>query len=206
MTSTTIRSQVVEEQAEPAWEIARLFPAQGAWSEADYLLLPTNHLVEFSHGRVEVLPVPTQSHQLIVLFLYRALYEFVTTRSLGTVLIAPLRVRLWPGKIRESDVVFMLAEHAGRRHEAYWEGADLVMEVVSPDDPQRDLVTKRQEYAQAGISEYWIVDPQAQTITVLRLEQDQYVEHGQFGRGMVATLALLEGFEVEVDAVLDAAS
>jgi Uma2 family endonuclease len=202
MTSTTTRSQVVDEQAEPAWEIATLFPAQGTWSEEDYLLLPTNHLVEFSHGRVEVLPMPTQSHQLIVLFLYRVLYEFVTARRLGTLLIAPLRVRLWPGKFREPDLVFMLAEHADRRHDAYWGGADLVMEVVSPDDPQRDLVTKRQEYAQAGIPEYWVVDPQAETITVLRLDHDQYVEHGQFGRGMVATSALLEGFEVEVDGVL----
>jgi hypothetical protein len=70
MTSTTPPTQTFDDQAEPAWEIATLFPAQGAWSEADYFLLPTNHLVEFSHGRVEVLPMPTQSRQLIVLFLY----------------------------------------------------------------------------------------------------------------------------------------
>src|SRR5687767_15399448 len=68
-------AQTIEAQAEPAWEIATIFPLQGAWSEADYLSLNTNHLVEFSHGRVEVLPMPTQSHQLIVLFLYRLLYE-----------------------------------------------------------------------------------------------------------------------------------
>jgi hypothetical protein len=72
-----------------------------------------------------------------------------------------------------------------RRQNAYWTGADLVIEVVSPDDPQRDLVTKRSEYAQAGIPEYWIVDPQTETITVLRLEDARYVEHGVFrpGRG-----------------------
>jgi len=127
----------------------------------------------------------------------------VTGRALGTLLLAPLPVRLWPGKFREPDVVFMLAEHADRRHEAYWEGADLVMEVVSPDDPQRDLVTKRQEYAEAGIPEYWIVDPQAEMMTVLRLEQGQHVEYGRFGRGTVATLALLDGFQIEVDAVLN---
>ena len=146
--------------------------------------------------------MPTQYHQLVVLFLYRALYAFIEARALGTVLIAPLRVRLWPGKFREPDVVFMLAAHAARRHEAYWEGADLVMEVVSPDDPQRDLVTKRQEYAEARIPEYWIVHPENTTITVLRLDQRRYVEHGLFQPGAVATSALLPGFELDVQAAL----
>jgi len=192
-------------EAEPAWDIATLFPAQGAWSEEDYLLLPTNHLVELSDGRVEVLPMPIHSHQLIVLFLYRALYDFVAARALGTLLVAPLSVRLWPGKFRQPDLLFMLAAHAARMHEAYWEGADLAVEVASPDHPERDLVTKREEYAQVGIAEYWIVDPPAATITVLRLEAERYVEHGSFGRGAVASSALLEGFKVAVDEVFGGA-
>lgn len=204
MTSTTISEQTIDDQAEPPWEIATLFPAQGAWSEEDYLLLPTNHLVELSHGRVEVLRMPTQSHQLIVFFLARVLHDFIAARALGTLLIAPLRVRLWPGTFCEPDLVFMLAASAARRHEAYWEGADLVMEVVSPDDPQRDLVVKRREYAEAGIAEYWIVDPRSRTITVLRLEDDDYIEHGHFEPGEEAASALLVGFKIAVDAVFAA--
>jgi len=111
---------------EPTWEVAHLFPAQGTWSEEEYLALDTNHLVEFSHGRLEVLVMPTESHQLMVLYLYRMLLAFVEARQLGVVLVAPFRVRLWPGKYREPDVVFMLTEHASRRHERFWEGADLV--------------------------------------------------------------------------------
>src|SRR3954465_7048406 len=63
-------------QAEPAWEIARLFPAQGNWSEQDYLSLThdTNWLVEFSDGSIEVLPMPKTSHQLIVQFLNNLLF------------------------------------------------------------------------------------------------------------------------------------
>ena len=49
-------------------------------------------------------------------------------------------------------------------------GADLVIEVVSDQGRPRDLEIKRQEYAQAGIPEYWIVDPQLEQITVLALE------------------------------------
>src|SRR3954454_25249648 len=94
-------------RSEPAWDVAHLFPDQGTWSEEEYLALNVNRLVEFSHGSLEVLAMPTTSHQLIVAALYRALLAFVTAQELGTVLFAPLRVRLWPGKFREPDLVFL---------------------------------------------------------------------------------------------------
>jgi Uma2 family endonuclease len=194
-------------EAEPAWDIARLFPSQGAWSEAEYLGLETNHLVEFSHGYVEVLPMPTDKHQSIVLFLFTLLAAYAE-RIEGKVLVAPMRLRLWPEKIREPDLLFLADAGDPRRQNAFWTGADLVMEVVSPDDPQRDLVVKRAEYAQAGIPEYWIVDPQAEEITVLHLsadgEETAYVEFGRFGRGATAASATYSDLTADVAAVLDA--
>src|SRR5207237_10469473 len=55
---------------EPTWEVARFYPLQGEWTEADYLALPTNQLVELSDGRLEFLPMPKHFHQMIVAFLY----------------------------------------------------------------------------------------------------------------------------------------
>ena len=191
---------------QPAWEIAHLFPYQGGWEEYDYLELETNHLVEYNDGYVEVLEMPTQTHQLIVAYLYGLLLSFAKKYQLGLVLFAPLRVRLRPRLIREPDVVFMRAEHAERRSDKQWERADLVMEVVS-DDPksrERDLETKRSEYAQAGIPEYWIVDPTLETITVLKLTDDTYEVQGEFKRGETAGSALLDGFTVDVSAAFDA--
>ena len=78
-----------------------------------------------------------------------------------------------------------------------------MLEVVSPDKAERDLVDKRREYAEAGIPEYWIVNPADETITVLKLDGDAYAEHGTFRRGESATSALLAGFAVRVDAVFD---
>ena len=99
----------------------------------------------------------------------------------------------------------MLAEHRERVGEQYWEGADLVMEVVSDDDRRRDLQTKRFEYARAGIPEYWIVDPQLEQVTVLVLaDGNRYRQHGCFQRGQRAASVLLAGFDVDVDAVLPA--
>ncbi|MCY3992666.1 MAG: Uma2 family endonuclease [Caldilineaceae bacterium] len=186
---------------ELTWEIARLFPAQGHWSEEEYLALDTNHLIEFSLGQLEILPMPTQSHQLLVIALFELLRNFVREGQLGTVLLAPMRVQLWPGKFREPDILFMRSEHDDRRSDRFWEGADLVMEVVSPDDPERDKVTKRREYAQSGIPEYWIVDPAGASISVLTLQGKEYALHGEFVSGEAATSVLLDRFTVEVAAV-----
>lgn len=188
------------DQPEPAWDVALLFPPQGQWSEEEYLALDTNRLVEFSHGYIEVLEMPTQRHQIIVALLYHLLLEFIAARRLGMVLFAGLRVRLWPGKFREPDVVFMTREHDERRHDEYWEGADLVMEIVS-SNRELDLVKKRREYAQAGIPEYWIVDMGKETIMVLHLEGEHYRTHGLYERADVAVSATLEGFQVAVGEV-----
>jgi Uma2 family endonuclease len=198
---------------EPTWDIAYLFPAQGTWTENDYLRLDAIHdgwpLVELSNGRLEVLPMPAQTHQFILVFLFEILKAFTDIHAPGVVLVSGMRVRLQKGakaRFRDPDIVYMKAEHARRRHEKFWDGADLVMEVVSPDpkDRERDLEIKPREYARAGISEYWIIDPEQRQIRVLTLEGRTYKLHGDFGTGMEATSVLLPGFAISVDAVFAA--
>jgi Uma2 family endonuclease len=183
---------------EPTWEIAKLFPNQGHWSVEEYLALPGNHLVEFSHGNVEVLPMPTQAHQNIVAFLYEAILTYVRAADLGKVLFAPLRIRLEPNKIREPDLAFMLKSNAARRTNEFWNGADWVIEVISNDDRRRDLETKRFEYARAGIPEYWIVDPLNSQLIVLTLQEDHYLERGTFKPGEFAESSVVKGFTLDV--------
>ena len=190
---------------EPTWEVARFYPLQGEWTEADYLALPTNQLVELSDGRLEFLPMPKHFHQMIVAFLYGTLKAFVDGHAPGVVLFAPLPVHLWKGKYREPDLLYMRAENKSRIGD-YWEGADLVMEVPSASNPEHDRDTKRHEYAQAKIPEYWIVDVFARRIVVLTLDGEAYRLHGEFGPGSQATSVLLPGFAVAVDQVLAVAS
>ena len=191
---------------QPTWEIAHLFPLQGAWSEGDYLALETNHLVELSDGHLEVLPMPSEHHQDIVFLLATLLKAFVTKRRLGKVVLAPFRIRLREKKYREPDVMFMLRENSDRRTDRYWHGADLVMEVVSPDDPKRDTEIKLKEYAQAGITEYWLVNPLTNEITVHALEQgaDTYRVHSEVTAEGVASSVLLAGFTVDAAEVFAA--
>ena len=193
---------------DPTWEITELFPRQGHWSEAEYLLLQTNRLIELSNGRLEVLQMPSQSHQFIVLALYRSFYDFISDRQLGAIAVSPLRVKLWDGTIREPDIVFMREPNKDRRSDEYWLGADLVVEVVSKSDPKRDLETKLLEYAEAGIPEYWIVDPRNATMTVFKLESkgEPYAEAGVYKPGEFAASVLLEGLTVDVATVFEAAN
>jgi Uma2 family endonuclease len=188
--------------SEPTWDIATLYPAQGQWSEEEYLSLQTNHLVEFSHGQMEIISMPTTTHQTLVFYLAQMLMAFVRQHSLGRVWIAPIPVLLWPGKYREPDVVFVNAEHSHYDDERRILGADLVMEVVS-ENRQHDYVTKRREYEQAGIPEYWIIDPRELQVTVLTLAGTNYVEHGVYKAGDVASSLLLDGFNIAVSTLFD---
>jgi Uma2 family endonuclease len=200
---TAARKSRRDDEAEPVWQMATLFPGQGEWSEEEYLALETNRLIEYDDGHLDFPPMPTTTHQKIMFLLCRLLAAFAEGRDAGTVLPAGTRVRLWARKYREPDVVFMLADNAGRVREKYWDGADLVMEIVSggAEDRERDLKTKRADYAKARIPEYWIVDPKEHIVTVLRLKGRAYVEHGVYGKGGTAESALLKGFAVAVDRV-----
>jgi Uma2 family endonuclease len=201
-TKTPTRRRTPSRAGEPTLEIAQLFPNQGDWTEADYLELQTNHLVELSDGFLDFLPMPTHKHQMVVAFLYGLLKAFADLHAPGTVFFAPLRMRLWEGKFREPDVLYMREENRDRIHD-YWEGADLVMEIASPARPEHGRDVKRAEYAKAGIPDYWLVDLIARQITVLTLGKKKYRVHGVFGPGTLAESKMLAGFSVAVDQVLD---
>ena len=214
-TTTATKSKMHRNGGIPTWEIAQLFPPQGTWSEEEYLNLENlcgSHIrVELFQGRLEVLPVPTTTHQLIILFLLKALQTFAAVYAPGLVLFSGIRVKVPKKKkddpeFREPDIVYMREENQARCLQEYWIGADLVMEVVSGDlkDRERDLVIKPRQYAAARIPEYWIIEPDAKFIRVLTLRGKTYRVHGNFCPGTTATSVLLPGISVAVDAVLAA--
>src|SRR5205823_14252515 len=153
-----------------------------------------------------VLPVPTEKHQATLEWLFLALRGFIGGIG-GKVRFAPLRPLVRDGKFREPDILLVRDARDPRRQNRYWLGADLVVEVVSEDDPERDTIVKRADYAEGRIPEYWIVNPTDETVTVLQLAGDEhtgYIEHGVFRRGETATSALLLDFSVQVSAIFDA--
>jgi Uma2 family endonuclease len=129
--------------------------------------------------------------------------QFVQSRKLGKVCSNGIRLRIRPRKFRLPDIIFLHKDHFHARHNRVWDGADLVMEVVSddPKDHARDYREKLADYAEARIAEYWIVDPERKVVIVHRLEGDRYAVHGEFAGGEQATSVFLAGFQVDVTAL-----
>ena len=198
--------QIPSSNGEPAWEAAYMLPVQGSWSEEDFLRFHTNRMAELVDGRLEILPMPTLKHQRILIWLLDAFRKAVSDQLRATVLLAPLPTRLLPGTIREPDLLYIAPENAPGPDVDYPTHIDLALEIVSPgkDARQRDYEDKRRDYARAGISEYWIVDPQDNQVTVLVLQDSIYAEHGVFRMNDVASGLLLPALRIDVRAMFNA--
>ncbi len=124
------------------------------WSDED------TH-AEWVNGEVILAMPPLAIHQRVAQFLLKLLSAYAETCNLGEVLLAPFEMRHLPGYAsREPDILFVAREHLHRLTPERLEGpADLVVEVVSPSSARRDREEKFAEYEQAGVREYWIIDP-----------------------------------------------
>ncbi len=189
---------------EPAWEAAYFLPVQGSWSEEDFLKFHTNRMAELVDGRLEILPMPTWLHQMILDFLLDRIKQHLReTQSGGKVLMAPLPTRLFARTIREPDLLYVQADHFPKNVRGYPDKIDLAVEIVSSgtEARQRDYVDKRADYAKAGVSEYLIVDPEELLVTVLTLAGTAYKVAQECRPGDVARSLLLPGWEVSVNQI-----
>ncbi len=191
---------------EPAWEAAYLLPPQGRWSEEDFLKFHTTQMAELVNGHLEILPVPNIKHQRMLLMLLDLIRDNAKAGPGGLALFAPLPTKLFPGTIREPDLLYISPENMPSPEVEYPSRIDLAVEIVSEGTKarKRDYEDKRIDYAKAGVAEYWIVDPKDQTVTVLVLSGDVYTDHGYFTVGQTASGKLLPGLSVDVHSLMQA--
>ncbi len=145
--------------------------AKHRWSYSDLVALPDDQLRhELIDGEHFVSPSPTTTHQELSKRLFRTLDAFVERHRLGELLYAPFDIKLSAWTVLVPDLVYFTAarfeEVVNEKHATA--APDLVVEILSPGTRRRDLGRKRAVYDREGVGEYWIVDPEAQTITVLR--------------------------------------
>ena len=188
----------------PTWEVAHLFPDQGRWTETEFFELHSNRMVELADGNLEILPMPTWLHQLMVDYLADLLKQSLRGKIIGTVLQAPLPIRLFHDTIREPDVMYFAPGSEPADPRSYPTKVDLAMEVVSEgaEARRRDYEDKRRDYARAGISEYWIVDPDDRKIVVLVLQNGTYQTHGEFTIRDIATGLLIPDLKIDVAEIM----
>jgi len=158
----------------------------------------TNQPSELWDGELIMSPTPSFYHQEIVMRLAQLLHDWVRKHKLGKVVCAPIDMVLSPHRVTQPDVVFISKERLGIIARAINGPVDLAAEVISLGNRNRDRIEKRDLYEQYGVKEYWIIDPEAQTVEVLHLENGRYQLVMRCTAGQKAASRLLPGFELSV--------
>ena len=167
---------------------------------ADYCLTPDDERYELLDGELIVAPAPNSAHQRIDIRLGVLLHLFVNEGNLGEVFTAPYDVVLSETDVVQPDLLFISNEHAYIITPANAHGApDLVVEILSPSTAERDRTFKRALYARYGVHEYWLVDPETRTVTVLLLDDGVFAEVAHYGAGQTLTSPTLPGFTTNLD-------
>jgi Uma2 family endonuclease len=166
----------------------------------DFLVLPNDgRRHEILDGEHYVNPSPNTKHQMSSMRLVLALGDFVYAHSLGQVFHAPYDVVLSEHDILEPDLIFVSAARRAIITDANIQGApDLVVEILSPGNHSYDERVKYHAYERFGVGEYWIVDPEAKTVTIYRREGGKFV---RTQTGDAITTPLLPGLALEVRAI-----
>lgn len=175
----------------------------------DYLNLAESETerYELLEGEVILVPAPNWFHQSIAAELFERLSRFVKEHDLGVVRFAPLDVELSNHDVAQPDLIFLSHENLDLVQEGRVRGApDLVVEIFSPSTEQRDRTTKRTLYARHGVQEYWLVDPDAETIEVLSLGDEGYTQTRLFERDDTLASPLLGRLSVPLEHVFSEAS
>jgi Uma2 family endonuclease len=163
-------------------------------TEEEYLSLPeTTDRVELVDGEVIVSPSPTDQHQRRIGVLHAALFAWAERHPPAAVRMAPLDVRFGPSRILQPDLLVAVGGIASDAETPLRLVPDVVIEVLSARGRAYDRVTKRALYAEAGVPEYWIVDPQLRRVEVHRVDAAAVVMEDEL------TSSLLPGFALALD-------
>lgn len=155
-----------------------------------------NRRREVIDGELIVSPSPFVEHQRILGELARRIGNFLEATPIGQVFIAPLDTILDHEQVLQPDLLYISKARASIVDRWVYGAPDLAVEILSESTRRRDEVRKRQLYEQFGVSEYWIVDPEADHVIVYRLVD------GRYGEGIAIretlTTPLLPGLEIDL--------
>lgn len=160
--------------------------------------------VEYLNGDIVMTPARSPHHQIISGNLSILLGHYAKENSLGLVLAAPLDVVLArEAQITQPDLIFIAKECAGKLlGSAAINGApDLAIEILSPSTERMDRKIKLPLYARHHVPEYWIVDPDDQSVEVYVLEGDSYRVGGIFMSGDAISIGAFADAHIIVDSI-----
>ena len=168
----------------------------------DYMTTPDDKRCQLLDGELIVAPSPTSRHQEISFNISFALRQFVDANNLGRVWIAPLDVVLSDHDVAQPDILFVSNGRSSIITVPNIQGApDLVVEILSPATAQYDRGYKRTLYGRHGVREYWLVDPDAETVEVLTEDAEALALGATYHRGETLTSPLLDGLAIPLEQI-----
>ncbi len=170
---------------------------------ADLPSLPDDgNRYEIIGGQLIVSPSPTYRHQRVSMKLGNALDTYLTNTGAGEAMAAPMNVHLSVNDVVQPDLLVVIGDRSDLiQHRGIFSAPDLVVEILSPSSMETDFLRKSRLYEQYGVREYWIVNPERETVSVQTLDGDRFVLTGEYVRSDVLHSAVLDGFELQLSAI-----
>ncbi len=191
-------------------DINQLDPTK-KYTYADYLTWRFKERVELIKGKLfKMSPAPNRRHQRIVLDIAVAFVNFLRSQKSCQVFDAPFDVRLPVPKNSDKDYTVVQPDitvvcDESKLDEQGCNGApDLVVEVLSPGNTQKEMRDKFEVYQNSGVREYWLVDPQRESIFIYGLNEDgKYITGHPYVTGMKVKSNVLPGFVLDTSEIFD---
>jgi Uma2 family endonuclease len=182
------------------------------YTYADYLTWRFEQAVELIKGRIAKMADPSRRHQRISFMLSGTFYDYFKKNPCEAY-TAPFDVRLYnkAKSAKANKDIFTVVQpdicvicDTGKLDDAGCLGApDLIVEILSPGNSIKEMKIKKDLYAEAGVREYWIVDPERETLTRFLLEADgeTYGLAQIFTSGEAVKAVVFEDLVVELEGV-----
>lgn len=168
-----------------------------------YRLLPEDgKRTELIDGELLMTPAPSPRHQRVVASLGFQLVGFVKANALGEVFIAPVDVVFEEHVVLEPDILYISRQRSEIvRDDAVHGSPDLAVEILSPTSFYHDMRRKVDIYSRFGVQEYWIVDPEKQTIALFTRSGNELRMAREFACHETFESPLLPGFRLAVNSI-----
>jgi len=146
-----------------------------------FKMLPEGTLAEIINNQIFMSPSPLSKHQKVLNKVNNKLYNFLESTAAGEVFIAPLDVYLDENNVVQPDIIVVIKDNLRIVQEnGHILGTpDLLIEVLSPENRDHDLITKKNLYEQFDVKEYWVIDPDTRETLGHKLVNGKYQSLGE---------------------------
>lgn len=177
-TIMALESVLGEEQPMAVRESARPYNVkkQGEYTLEDYYQYPDDIRMELIDGVIYDMTAPTSVHQIIAGFIYSKLLQYVLNNG-GECLpmIAPVDVQLdCDDRTMVEPDVLIVCDRDKIINRCVYGAPDFIIEILSKSTKKKDSVIKLNKYLNAGVREYWMIDPDKKKVIVYDFAHDEY--------------------------------